>query len=317
MSLQLPNAEERSNDSPSREAPFVSVIVPVYNDPAGIRTTLDALTAQSYGAYEVLVVDNYSTDETREVAAEYADRVEHVSVLDERRRQGSYAARVRGIRHAEGDVLAFVDADMTVDADWLDRAVETMREDDLDYVGCRVELYTEGEESLLATYNRLNGFPVDSYVSELQFAPTCCLLVRREVVETIGPFDPRFVSSGDREFGQRVAAAGFDIGLAEDVRMYHPTRTTLDSLVSKAVRIGRGKHQLRQYYPDRYGHPLVLPFYPGLYTPPPPGGMDDTLQEWERLDTSVKCLFYLLTYALKLASAYGTVREAAETALNR
>jgi glycosyltransferase involved in cell wall biosynthesis len=311
MSVQLPEVEEQVEPGPSVETPSVSVVVPVYNDAEGLETTLEALLGQTYADYEVLVVDNRSTDETRAIAGRYAERSDRVTVLEERRRQSSYAARVRGIRWAEGDVVAFVDADMTVEADWLERSIDRMLERDLDYMGCRVELYTDGEESLLGAYNRLNGFPVDTYVSELQFAPTCCLLVRREVLETVGPFDTRFVSSGDREFGQRVAAAGFDIGLAEDVPMYHPTRTTLDALVSKAVRVGRGKYQLRQYYPERYGTPALLPVYPGLYTPPSPKRMGDTLRNWEELSTPVQVLFYLLTYALKLAKASGVLREAA------
>lgn len=295
--------------------PLVSVIVPVYNDPEGIRTTLTSLTEQTYGRYEIIVVDNRSTDETRDVAAEFGERFDAVTVLDERRDQSSYAARVRGIRYASGDVLAFIDADMTVEREWLDDAVERMEDAQLDYMGCNVQLYTPGEESLVGKYNRLNGFPVDDYVSDLHFAPTCGLLVRREVFEAVGPFDTRFVSGGDREFGHRVHAAGFDLGYAEDVPMYHPARTTLTSLVRKAVRIGRGKQQMRQYYPDRYGHPVLMLFHPGLYSPTHPEQISSAFRDWDRLDTAEKVVFYLLTYGLKLGNAYGSIREAVEQAL--
>ncbi|WP_254538927.1 glycosyltransferase [Halomarina litorea] len=312
MTAQLTGAPARTDERQTTDTLFVSVIVPVYNDPEGVRVTLESLTEQTYGNYEIIVVDNRSTDDTRDVAAEFADRFDTVTVLDERREQSSYAARVRGIRYASGDVFAFIDADMTVERNWLDAAIERMDDDGLDYMACNVQLYTPGEESLVGKYNRLNGFPIDRYISTFHFAPTCCLFVRREVIETVGPFDTRFVSSGDREFGHRVHAAGFDLGYAEDVPMYHPTRTTLSALVKKAVRIGRGKQQLRQYYPERYGNPALIVFYPGLYSPTPPGRLGDVFRGWDRLDTSEKVAFYFLTYGLKLTNAYGTVRETVE-----
>ncbi|MFD1515781.1 glycosyltransferase [Halomarina rubra] len=305
---------EQTTDRSALEAPFVSVIVPVYNDPEGLRDTLDTLVDQTYerDRYEVLVVDNRSLDETRAVAADYASRHDNVFALDERRRQSSYAARVRGIRRARGDVLAFMDADMTVDADWLERAIERMDGDELDYMACNVELYSEGEETLASKFNRLSGFPIEQYVDDLHFAPTCCLLVRSEVVDEVGPFDVRFVSSGDREFGQRVHDAGFEMGYAEDVSMYHPTRTSLKSLAKKAIRIGRGKHQMRELYPERYGNSKLFVFHPGLYSPELPRHVSRSVGEWDDLDPEEKLRFTLFSNGLKAARAYGTVREAVE-----
>jgi glycosyltransferase involved in cell wall biosynthesis len=306
-------ADERA----ASEAPFVSVIVPVYNDPEGLRDTLDTLVDQTYGEerFEVLVVDNRSLDDTRAVAADYAASYDHVRALDERRRQSSYAARVHGIRRASGDVLAFIDADMTVDDDWLERAVDRMDEEELDYMACNVELYSADEETLAAKFNRHSGFPIEMYVEEMHFAPTCCLLVRSEVVEEVGAFDVRFVSSGDREFGQRVHDAGFEMGFAEDVPMYHPARDSLSSLVKKSVRIGRGKHQMRRLYPERYGSSTLLLLYPGLYVPSLPRHVRRSIDGWEALDTGEKLKFFALSNGLKLAGAYGTVREAVERVL--
>ena len=90
--------------------PFVSVIVPVYNDPEGIRDCLTALSEQSYpdDRYEVIVVDNGSTDSTRSVISEFP-----VTFRIEDEIQGSYAARNTGIANAHGDVFGFVDADCT------------------------------------------------------------------------------------------------------------------------------------------------------------------------------------------------------------
>ncbi|WP_122088162.1 glycosyltransferase [Halalkalicoccus subterraneus] len=224
--------------------PAASVIVPVYNDPAGLDRTLSALVSQTYPDYEVLVVDNGSTDDTPAVAADYESAHPRVTLLVEDDIQGSYAARNRGIEHAHGDVLAFVDADMTVEDDWLSSALRAMDRREAAYMGCRVEIIAD-RETTVARYNQLSGFPVESYVREHHYAPTCCLLVRRAVIEDVGPFDQTLVSGGDAEFGQRVHAAGYGIEYAPEVAMYHPARESLRALTKKYVRVGRGIYQRR------------------------------------------------------------------------
>jgi glycosyltransferase involved in cell wall biosynthesis len=291
----------------------VSVVIPVYNDPAGLRTTLDALVDQGYPAadHEILVVDNNSTDETHAVATEFSDRYDHIGTLVEADVQSSYAARNTGIEHADGSVIAFVDADMTVPADWLTDAVAAFERTEAAYMGCNVELYTPAEEaSLPAKFNRLSGFPIEQYIEQRQFAPTCCLVVARSVFDDVGRFDETLISSGDREFGHRVADAGYSQHYAADVTMYHPTRTSLDELVDKAVRIGRGTYQLRTRYPERYGSPRDLLLNPVTYFPPIPWRLDEAIQDWTSLPLSERVGFYALATVASYSRTYGKVREA-------
>lgn len=225
--------------------PAVSVVVPVYNDPTGLDRTLAALVSQTRVDYEVLVVDNGSTDDTPAVAAKYeSSHPETVTLLVEDEAQGSYAARNKGIERARGAVLAFIDADMTVGEDWLFSALGAMDEREAAYMGCRVEIVIE-TETAVARYNRLSGFPVESYVREQHFAPTCGLLIRRAVIEDVGPFDETLISGGDAEFGRRVHEAGYEIEYAPEVTMYHPARDSFRAFAKKYVRVGRGIYQRR------------------------------------------------------------------------
>lgn len=236
----------------------ISVIVPVYNDCRGIADTLNSLVAQTQHNQEILVVDNGSTDDTRDVIDGYAQAQENIHLLVEDGIQGSYAARNTGLQHADGDVLAFLDADETVDDDYLEITLEVMNEQDVDYLGCKVEL-TLPEDTLVGRYNAHTGFPVKQYLENENYAPTCALLVRREVFEDVGPFDARLISGGDREFGERVHEAGYDQGYAQDAVVYHPARTSLESLAKKNVRVGRGFCQKQRYYPERFGKPGIPP----------------------------------------------------------
>jgi len=247
----------RSEDfpAPESELPFVSIVVPVCNDPAEISATLNSLVRQSYSSsrYEVVVVDNGSTDRTPSMVQEYSETFEAIELVVEEERQGPYAARNRGIRATSGPVVAFVDADMEVGPRWIEGVARVMAASDAEYLACDVKLFSPGEEGTIAKYNRLKDLHVERFMDEHLFAPTCCLVVCRTVFEQLGLFDPRVRSGGDFEFGNRVHDDGRPVEFQPDLRLYHPTRNNLTALLRKAARIGRGKTQLCRYYPNRYG----------------------------------------------------------------
>lgn len=289
--------------------PAVSVIVPVYNDPAGLERTLSALVAQTFEDYEVLVVDNGSTDDTPAVGANYESAHPCVTLLVEDGIQGSYAARNRGLERARGDVLAFVDADMTVQDDWLSSALRAMDQREAAYMGCRVEIVAE-RETAVARYNRLSGFPVESYIHEHHYAPTCCLLVRRAVIEDVGPFDETLVSGGDAEFGQRVHGAGYSIEYAPEVVMYHPARDSPRAFAKKYVRVGRGIHQRRPG--DRAPRERAEAFVRRCLPPNPIGFRSRMRASQAAISRSDLLVFYALDTLRKYSKTAGYLLEAAE-----
>jgi glycosyltransferase involved in cell wall biosynthesis len=230
------------------ENPFISVIVPVYNDPSGLEDTLQSLIAQEYaGNFEIIVADNGSTDNTPDIAEKYCG--DSVKLVVEDTVQSSYAARNKGLEIAKGSIIAFIDSDMTVEKDWLQKISQSMAKHNADYLGCRVEIYSESN-SLSALHNKLSGFPMDEYIYKRHFAPTCCLIVRKEIFEHVGVFDPNLISSGDYEFGNRVFDAGYKLYYDSDIVMYHPARTSLKKLLKKSFRIGRGFCQFASRYPE-------------------------------------------------------------------
>lgn len=174
----------------------ISIIIPVYNDPRGLEDTLDAVVEQTYPeeSYEVIVVDNDSDDETPEVASSYAERFSNVSVLVEDQIQSSYAARNTGIERATGKILVFLDADVVVGRDWLQAGARAMEKRELDYMGCHVEVFIpDGENAKAARYNKRTDFPVQLFIQEDNFAPTCGLFVRKTVIDDVGTFDAELV----------------------------------------------------------------------------------------------------------------------------
>ena len=104
--------------------PLVSAIVPVHNAHQDLEQCLDALLSSSYQHLEILVVDDASTDDGVLIAREKG-----ISVLRLEVQSGPAAARNHGVRHAKGDILFFVDSDVVVKTDSIERLVKNFQSD--------------------------------------------------------------------------------------------------------------------------------------------------------------------------------------------
>ncbi|WP_251342959.1 glycosyltransferase [Haloplanus halophilus] len=276
----------------------LTIVVPVYNDPEGVKRTLHSLDSQWVPDISVAVVDNGSSDETHRVVKNFAPTHIDLCCRSESTIQSSYAARNTGIRHVDADVIAFLDADVTVADNYFDRALAHLERNDLDYLGCRVDLtIPDGQHTRTARYNAHTGFPIQQYLDRHRYVPTCALFVRREVFADVGLFDPRLISGGDMEFGNRVDATEYDMGYCADAVASHPVRTSLRSLYGKNVRVGRGHCQLQRYYPKRYGEPPIPPRHEPLDVETADLSIDDRLA------------FGALSTAMTAARASGYARE--------
>jgi len=103
----------------------VSVIIPCYNEQDSLPRCLEALTSQSIKPYEVIVVDNNSTDKTAELARSFGAKV------IKEKSQGVIAARNSGMNAAKGDILARIDADTAVTADWVEELLRSFSDNEV------------------------------------------------------------------------------------------------------------------------------------------------------------------------------------------
>jgi glycosyltransferase involved in cell wall biosynthesis len=187
--------------------PSVSIIIPVYNDVNGIRDTLLSLFAQNYpeDKFEIIVVDNNSTDDTHKTILKIGLDFKKNIVIEKEKKSGSYAARNKGLQVSKGEIIAFIDSDMTVKPDWLQKGVKCMLRQKADYLGCRIQIRaSQNKPSLCERYNIALGFPVKDYMEIDGYVPTACLFVRRTVIDAVGKFDDRLLSGGDVDFGNLV-----------------------------------------------------------------------------------------------------------------
>ncbi len=252
-------------DAPDARRPRVSVVIPVFNDAAGLARCLRALDAQTWprDALDVVVVDNGSTEPLAAVVEAFAD----ARLVDEAR-PGSYIARNRGVGAATGEILAFTDADCVPAPDWITAGVARLLAEAGDVVvGGRIELFAADRDraSAVELFEIATALRQREYVERGGFAATANVFVRRDVFERVGGFDEAVKSGGDVEWGQRAAAAGCRLVYADDVCVRHPARATVGELHRRTARIIGGVHDMRGRKACRFlgidRHP-VLDFVP-------------------------------------------------------
>jgi glycosyltransferase AglI len=234
--------------------PLISVIIPVYNDPQGLRDTLNSLVNQKFekSFYEIIIADNGSTDNTTNIAKYFVEKYPGlVKLIIEDKIQSSYAARNKGIVNSKGYIIAFIDADMKATPDFLKKVYDFMSGEKIEYAGFNVEMELKNK-SIITLYDNFYGFKIKNNLISKHFVATACLLVRREIFNKIGFFDTRLISGGDREFGNRIWNAGYKQYFLDDIVAVHPLKNSIKGLMSRNFRIGRGIFQLSYYYPDRY-----------------------------------------------------------------
>jgi len=219
--------------------PFVSVIVPVFDDAARLVACLDALKRQTYPAdrFEILVVDNGSKTSLRTLGLSGRG----LRILEEPR-AGSYVARNRGIEASRGEILAFTDADCLPRPEWLARGVDQFRDrPDLSVLGGRIHVVPNDEARPTLAERHQLALALDQLrCLKIRYAITANLLVRRRVFETVGLFHSQLKSTGDLEWGQRAASAGFLPEYAPEAIVVHPARRRLRDLISRSARIAGG-----------------------------------------------------------------------------
>jgi glycosyltransferase involved in cell wall biosynthesis len=230
--------------------PFVSVIVPVLNDPAGIRMCVGALLGQSYPAtaYEIIVADNGSTDGTRTAVQGLRKAAgERLRLIMEDRVRSSYAARNRALDEARGTVLAFTDADCVPMATWIEHGVRALQDQGDGCVAGRIVFtYNRDPPNLFEYWDSAVHLNQRYYAEQLGFGATANLLAYAAVFGRVGQFRSDLISGGDHEFGHRLQKAGERLSYVADAVVTHPARATLRATVRKSLRLALAHQRLHE-----------------------------------------------------------------------
>lgn len=198
--------------------PKVSVVIPAYNCEKFISTAIESVLGQTYGDYEIIVVNDGSTDKTDEALSRYASKIKKIYQPN----KGPAEARNMGIANSEGEYVAFLDQDDAWLPDKLRMQVEVMEKNDkfgLVYTDTYVLKDKEfsNTDSLCRRSFQIrqpHGGSVVKYLFLDNFITTSSVMVRKECFSEIGTFDPSVVPSEDYDRWLRIAAA-YEIGFID------------------------------------------------------------------------------------------------------
>lgn len=256
--------ERQRAPTPVDTLPFVSVVIPVFNEAVQLEGALDRLAAQTYprDRFEVIVVDNGSSpplDVRAPPGLALAVLREPVP--------GSARARNRGANVARGQVIACMDADCRPARGWLEHgAAAVVRHGGACVIAGRVEMTARIPSRPGATelHEQLFYLRQDEYVAQSK-AATANLFIGRAAWDRLGGFDERLMVLYDIELARRTVALGLPLRYEHDAMMVHPARATLAALLYRFRRDAGGRHArlLNRFGP--LGSGLMLP----LETPPP------------------------------------------------
>jgi|GEM_PF-325469 len=234
----------------SRPGPRVSVVIPVRNCRDTIGKCLSALAGLKHTSYEVIVLDDGSTDETPEIC-ESNQWVRTIRLC----RGGPSRARNQGISLAAGELVAFTDGDCIVDRQWLNELESGFFSDDVAGVGGDQEstpdetFFGRLVQEFFKCVGFMTGYIKDGTIlAETDHNPSCNSMYRKAALAEVGGFDETLFPGEDVDLDHRIRARGYKLVFNPAARVAHYRPATLRRFASMMRRYGESQWPLLRRY---------------------------------------------------------------------
>jgi O-antigen biosynthesis protein len=229
--------------------PKVSVVVCSYNGAKTLHECLASLQVLDYPDYEVILIDDGSTDDTSAIAAQFPG-VRYIHQTN----QGLSAARNVGAQLATGEIIAYTDSDCAADPHWLLYLAQAMEDQGVQAVGGpNISPPSDGwiAKCVAASPGGPSHVMLDDRCAE--HVPGCNMAFRRDTLLTLGGFDVQFRQAGDDvDICWRFLDAGMSIGYAPSALLWHHRRNTVRAYWKQQAGYGRSEAMLQLKHPQRF-----------------------------------------------------------------
>lgn len=239
-----------------------SIIIPTYNMENHIKQTIMSVLSQSEKNFELIIIDDHSTDHTKKLIKEIKDK--RLRYIYNSKNLGKSLSRNKGIALSKGKILFFTDADCIVTRNWLEEGLKVLKGENV--VGVEGKIYYVSKE-----YKPTYSDRVVQNISGGEFM-TANIAYKRDVLMNVGLFDPKFKRNQDRDLALKIKQFG-DITFNPDMIVYHSVHKWTPSAYMKSAswiyyrvilffKIHNEKHDMysRIYAPEK----LLPIFFPPI-----------------------------------------------------
>lgn len=189
--------------------PFVSIVMPAYNEEKRINKCLSSIGDLKYPKekIEIIVVDDGSHDNTLDIAHKYHARVIRQNHL------GCASARNRGAEYAKGELIGFIDADDICKSEWLSESIKFLNDRQIGAVGCSHDLLNaERSDFVVISFKEKRYRHAISSEKTDHIGASGCV-IKKSVFQEVGGFNPRFTAAEDAEISHRIRKMGYELVL--------------------------------------------------------------------------------------------------------
>lgn len=219
--------------------PEVSVVLPTYNRSDTLKRTIDSVLRQTFNNFELIVVDDGSTDNTKDIVLSYNDK--RITYIQHDNNKGGSAARNTGIETSSGEFIAFIDSDDEWQPEKLSKQLSHLKSRSNEWIATYCRIYIDNspmKDFLLNDKNKVKEggkeLIADILTLKLQLGGASTLLVRKEAIKEINGFDTDFQRHQDWEFCIRLLKKGKITYVDERLVVKHSTEKPPASVVEQA-----------------------------------------------------------------------------------
>jgi len=230
--------------------PKISIVVCSYNGAHTIRNCFQGLLQLDYPNFEVIVVNDGSTDKTAIIAREYGFR------LISTENQGLSNARNTGLKAATGEIVAYIDDDAFPDQDWLKYLAATFLTTDCAGVG-GPNIAPPGDGKIADCIANAPGGPMHVLVSdqEAEHIPGCNMAFRKDCLKAIEGCDPQYRAAGDDvDLCWRIQQCGWWLAFAPAATVWHHRRNSVRTYWKQQIGYGKAEALLERKWPQKYNN---------------------------------------------------------------
>jgi len=243
-------------------SPLVSIIIVTWNGKKYLRECISSLLNQSYSNFEIIMVDNASSDGSVEFVKE---KFPDVQIIQNSENLGFAMGTNIGILKAKGDLMALFNQDAMADKEWLQNLVMAIEPENIAAVAGKIFYYGDkyGKNAVFCTWSKIDpytGSPYNFYkdepLSKVDYLTGCAMLVKKKVIDELGLLDTGyFLYFEETDWCARMIRAGYDIVYIPSAIAWHVVSGSL------------GASNKKLYYMARSRIRFVLKNFDAMYIP--------------------------------------------------